>query len=121
MDRRSGSRCTRSGVQGIEPRCDSRAAGGTPQHTFVTGSRTMGQYVTEDEALAAAMSETDFGADRVASRPGRRWFPPSLPRLPRCGPSGTLPSRIALNASESTGPESLSTAAPRPSSRPSRP
>ena len=43
-----------------------------------------------------AISDTDFGADMVTSRPGRWWISPSLPRLPRCGPSGTLPSRIAL-------------------------
>ena len=34
-------------------------------HTFVTGSQTMVQYVTEDEALAAAIRVAERGADAV--------------------------------------------------------
>ena len=61
-----------------------------------------------------ARSETDFGADKVTSRPGPCWNSPSRPRRPICGPSGTLPSRIQRNVPESTGPERESTSAPLP-------
>ena len=62
----------------------------------------------------SAMSETDFGAERVTSRPGRCWTSPSMPRLPSCGPPGTLPSSTAWKLSGSTGPESPNSSAPLP-------
>ena len=61
-----------------------------------------------------AMSDTDLGADSVTSRPGRCWMLPSKSLRPSWRPPGTLPSRMARNASESTGPESPSASAPRP-------
>ena len=50
-------------------------------------------------------SDTDFGAERVTSRPGRCSMLPSLPRRPsaRPEPSGTLPSSTPRKASGSTG------------------
>ena len=47
-------------------------------------------------------------------RPGRCSISPSLPCLPRCGPPGTLPSRITWNVPGLTGPERPSPSAPLP-------
>ena len=64
----------------------------------------------------SAASDTDFGAEKVRSRPGRWRISPSLPRRPSrvSEPSGTLPSRTARKVSGSTGPVSPSSSAPFP-------
>ena len=62
------------------------------------------------------MSETDFGVERVTSRPGRWTSVPSPSRRPsaRPEPSGTLPSSTARKVCGSTGPESPRASAPFP-------
>ena len=64
----------------------------------------------------SAARETDLGAEKVRSRPGRWSMSPSLPRRPSLvsEPSGTLPSRTARKVSGSTGPFSLRSSAPFP-------
>ncbi len=94
-----------------DPELDARLA----QDVFRDQRRALRE--AEPDLLTAwhwLTKETDLGADIVTSRPGRCWISPSSPLLPRCGPSGTLPSRIAWNVAESTGPESLSASAPLP-------
>ena len=69
---------------------------------------------TRSSPPTIAISDTDFGAERVTSRPGRCRMLPSRSLRPSWRPSGTLPSRTARKASGSTGPESPSASAPLP-------
>ena len=64
----------------------------------------------------SAASETDLGAEKVRSRPGRCCRAPSGPPRPSCRPvpSSTLPSSTALKRSGSTGPERPRSSAPLP-------
>ena len=65
--------------------------------------------------IRAAM-DTDLGAEKVTSRPGRWSIVPSPSLRPsrRPEPSGTSPARMSLKTSGSTDPESPRASAPLP-------
>ena len=93
--------------------------------SFFSGRRWLQELATAETALSCAstilpspptiaMTETDFGALRVTSRPGRCLTVPSGSLRPSRRPPGTSPSSTRRNACGSTGPESPSASAPRP-------
>ena len=86
-------------------------------HPIVRATARSWASTTRASPPTSAASETDFGAERVRSRPGRCWRSPSLPMRPsrRPEPSGTTPSSTARNASGPTVPSSPASAAPVPS------
>ena len=91
------------------------------QSSVAATARSCACAMRPSPPTSAAM-ETDFGAEKVRSRPGR-WtispdpgVPRSLTRLPSrvSEPSGTFPSRTARKVSGSTGPFRPSSSAPLP-------
>ena len=77
------------------------------------GAHDFGMPLFRSSTPAIAVREADLGTDSVTSRPGRCSISLSLPRLPRCGPSGTRPLRMAQYVVEPTAQMSASAAALR--------